>query len=124
MKRIIVGAATGLVAVALAAGCGGSATANTQPSYPAVLASFGDAMGASGTSTVSPTPGKLIAGMGSGWLAQVCQAQSDATLVGLKSARLERAFAQGYDKTAPHGAPRAHAVFIRILGQCASKGLT
>jgi hypothetical protein len=124
MKPIIGSFAAGLVVLALASGCGGSATANTQPSYPALLASFGDAIGASGTSTVSPTPATLIVGMGPGWLAQVCQARSDATLVGVKSTTLERAFAAGYDKTASAGAPAAHTVFIRILGQCAAQGLT
>lgn len=124
MKRILASIAAGLGVLALASGCGSSATANTHPSYTALNASFGDAIGASARSTVSPTAAKLILGMGSGWLAQVCQAQSDATLVGLKSAKLERAFAAGYGKTAPAGAPAAHAVFIRILGQCASEGLT
>lgn len=123
MKRLVASITAGLIAVALAAGCGSSATANTHPSYAGLLAGFGDDVGASGGSTVSPTPWKLIAGMGHTWLAQVCQAQSDATLVGMKSPRLEGFFAQGYDKTAPSHAPSAHAVFIRILGQCAVQGL-
>jgi hypothetical protein len=123
MKQIIGSVAAGLVVLALAAGCGGSATANTHPSYTALNASFGDAIGASARSTVSPTAAKLIAGMGSGWLSQVCQAQSDATLVGVKSAKLERAFAAGYGKTAPAGSPAASTVLAHILGQCASQGL-
>lgn len=113
----------GLAAVLLAAGCGNSVAAGTHPSYASLLAGFGDVVGASGRSTVAPTPAKLIAGMGPDWLGQVCQAQSEATLVGMKSPKLEGFFAKGYHETAPAGAPSAHAVFVGILGECATQGL-
>lgn len=120
MKRTIATAAAGLIGVVLAAGCGGSATANTQPSYSAQLASFGDALG---TRAASTPPGTLITRMGSDWLHQVCQAQSDAKLVGMKSSKLESSFAQGYEKTASAGAPSAGTVYARILGRCVTLGL-
>jgi hypothetical protein len=130
MKRLIAAAAAGLIAVALAAGCGSSATANTHPSYASLLASYGDTVGTSASGIVSPTPAKLIAGMeamdgnmGPDWLQQVCETESDATVVGIKFTKAEADFAKGYDVTAPSGAPSALAVFGRIVATCASKGI-
>ena len=120
MKRTIATATAGLIGVVLAAGCGGSATANTHPSYSAQLVSFGDALGTRGASA---TPGALITRMGSDWLHQVCQAQSDGKLVGMKSSKLESSFAQGYEKTAPAGAPSARTVYVHILEGCTTLGL-
>jgi hypothetical protein len=124
MRRIIAIAATTLATVALAAGCGSSAGAGSpHPSYAKQLESFGDVIGASGTSQVSPTSRKLIAAMGSAWLAQVCESRSEATLVGMKATAAQDYFAQGYNVTAPAGAPRADTVFSHILGACATEGL-
>ncbi len=61
--------------------------------------------------------------MGSAWLVQVCQTQSDAKLVGMKPTAAQTHFAQGYNVTAPAGAPSADAVFSHILGACATEGL-
>jgi hypothetical protein len=130
MNRTLAAAAAGLSAVLLAAGCGNSATASTNPSYASLLASYGDTVGASAKATVSPTPAKLIANMermdkvmGLDWLQQVCQTASDATVVGITGAKAAADFAAGYDVTAPAGAPSARIVYGRILGICASKGL-
>jgi hypothetical protein len=130
MKQIIAAAAAGLITVVLAAGCGGSATANTNPSYASLLASYGDTVGTSVGGIHSPTPAKLIAAMermdgtmGPDWLQQVCETQSNATVVGIKFTKAEADFAEGYNATAPAGAPSARAVFARIVGLCASKGL-
>lgn len=124
MRRIIAITATTLATVALAAGCGNSASAGgSHPSYAKQLESFGDVIGASGTSQTSPTSRTLIAGMGGAWLTQVCDSQSAATLVGMKAAAAQDYFAQGYDVTAPAGAPSADAVFSHILGACATEGL-
>jgi hypothetical protein len=130
MKQLIAAAAAGLGAVVLAAGCGNSASANTNPSYASLLASYGDTVGTSAKATVSPTPAKLIAGMermdgtmGPDWLQQVCQTASDATVVGITRAKAGADFAKGYDVTAPAGAPAARIVYGRILGICSSEGL-
>ena len=130
MKRPIATAVAGLAAVLLAAGCGNSATAGTHPSYASLLARYGDTVGASARTIVSPTPAKLIANMesmggnmGPDWLQQVCQTVSDATVVGVKFPKAEAGFAKGYDVTAPANAPPAHAVYARILGVCASHAL-
>jgi ABC-type phosphate transport system substrate-binding protein len=124
MRRVIAIVATTLATGALAAGCGSSASAgSSHPSYAKQLESFGDVIGASGSSQVSPTSRKLIAAMGGAWLAQVCESQSEATLVGMKATAAQDYFAQGYNVTAPAGAPRADAVFSHILGACAAEGL-
>jgi ABC-type phosphate transport system substrate-binding protein len=124
MRRIIAIAAATLATVALAAGCGNSASAgSSHPSYAKQLESFGDVIGASGASQVSPTSQKLVARMGSAWLVQVCQSQSDAKLVGMKPTAAQNYFAQGYNVTAPAAAPSADAVFSHILGACATEGL-
>ena len=73
-----------------------------------------DVIGACGTSQASPTSRKLIAAMGGAWLAQVCESRSEATLVGMKATAAQDYFAQGYNVTAPAGAPRADAVFSHI----------
>jgi hypothetical protein len=130
MKQIIAAAAAGLIAVMLAAGCGSSSTASTNPSYASLLASYGDTVGTSAGRIVSPTPAKLIAGMerinaplGADWLQQVCQTQSDASVVGINFSKAEADFAKGYDVTAPARAPSAGVVFVTIRRMCASKGL-
>ena len=61
--------------------------------------------------------------MGQDWLGQVCEAQSEATLVGMKFPRLEGFFAKGYRETAPAGALSPNAVFRGILGACSAQGL-
>jgi hypothetical protein len=131
MKQLIVAAAAGLITVLVAAGCGGSATASTDPSYASLLASYGDTVGTSVGGIVSPTPAKLIAAMermdgtmGPDWLQQVCETQSNATVVGIKFPKAEADFAKGYNATAPADAPSVRGVFARIVGMCASKGLT
>jgi hypothetical protein len=123
MKQLIATAVAGLAAVVLAAGCGNSATASTHPSYASLLAGFGDVVGAKERAMVSPTPAKLVLEMGQDWLGQVCEAQSEATLVGMKFPRLEGFFAKGYRETAPAGALSANAVFRGILGACSAQGL-
>ncbi len=130
MKQLIAAAAAGLITVVLAAGCGSSATASTHPTYASLLASYGDTVGTSVGGIVSPTPAKLIAAMermdgtmGPDWLQQVCQTQSDATVVGIKFTKADADFAEGYNATAPAGAPSSRVVFARIVGMCASKGL-
>jgi hypothetical protein len=130
MNRLIATVAAGLSAVMLAAGCGSSATANTNPSYASLFARYGDTVGASAKATVSPTPAKLIANMermdgtmGPDWLQQVCETVSDATVVGIKFPKAEAGFAKGYDVSAPADAPPAHAVYSRIIGICASQGI-
>jgi hypothetical protein len=130
MKQLIAAVAAGLSAVALAAGCGNSATASTHPTYASLLASYGATVGTSAKKTVSPTPAKLIANMermdgqmGPDWLQQVCQMISDATVVGIKVPKAEAGFAKGYDVSAPADAPPARAVYTRILGICSSQGL-
>jgi len=123
MKQLITTAVAGLAAVVLAAGCGNSATASTHPSYASLLASFGDVVGAKERATVAPTPAKLVLEMGQDWLGQVCEAQSEATLVGMKFPRLEGFFAKGYRETAPAGALSPNAVFRGILGACSAQGL-
>jgi hypothetical protein len=126
MKHLIAAAAAGLIAVMLAAGCGGSSTASTHPSYASLLASYGDTVGTSAGGIVSPTPVKLIAAMeringtmGPDWVQQVCETQSDATVAGIKFSKAEADFAKGYDATAPAGVPSARVVFARIVGMCA-----
>ncbi|MGH3430084.1 MAG: hypothetical protein ACRD3Q_17080 [Terriglobales bacterium] len=133
MKPVIAAAAAGLITVMLAAGCGNSASvssASAHPSYASRLASYGDTVGTSATAIGSPTPAKLIAGMermdgtmGPDWLQEVCQAQSDATVVGIKFAKAEADFAKGYDITAPAGSPSARAVFASIVAVCGRNGL-
>jgi hypothetical protein len=130
VKQVIAAAAAGLITVMLAAGCGSSATASTNPSYASLLASYGDTVGTSAGRIVSPTPAKLIAAMermdgtmGPDWLQQVCETQSDATVVGIKFSKAGADFAKGYALTAPAGAPPARAVFARIVAICASNGI-
>jgi hypothetical protein len=124
MRRIFAIAATTLAAAVLASGCGSSASAGSaHPSYAKQLEGFGDVIGASGGSLVSPKPQTLVAGMGSAWLLQVCRTQSAATLVGMKSVAAQGYFAKGYDLAAPSGAPSAGLVFSHILGACSTEGL-
>jgi hypothetical protein len=131
VKQLIAAAAAALIAVTLAAGCGGSASAGTtKPKYASLFATYGDTVGASAKATVSPTPTKLIANMermngtmGPDWLQQVCETVSDATVVGITASKAEAGFAEGYDVTAPAGAPPARAVYARILGICATHSL-
>jgi hypothetical protein len=123
MKQLFAAVAAGLATAALAAGCGNSANASTHPSYASLLAGFGDVVGSKERAVVAPTPAKLIFAMGQDWLGQVCEAQSEATLVGMKFSRLEGFFAKGYRETAPADALSANAVFRGILGACSAQGL-
>jgi hypothetical protein len=123
MKQLLAAALAGLAAVVLATGCGNSATASTHPSYASLLAGFGDVAGSKERAMVAPTPAKLVFEMGQDWLGQVCEAQSEATIVGMKFPRLEGFFAEGYRETAPAGALSPKTVFRGILGACAAQGL-
>jgi hypothetical protein len=123
MNQLLAVAAAGLAAVVLAAGCGNSATASTHPSYASLLGGYGDVVGSKERAIVAPTPAKLIFAMGQDWLGQVCETQSEATIVGMKFPRLEGLFAKGYRETAPPGALPPNAVFRGILGVCAAQGL-
>jgi hypothetical protein len=123
MRQLPAALAAGLAAVALATGCGNSATASTHPSYASLLAGYGDVVGSKERATVAPTPAKLVGEMGQDWLGQICETQSEATIVGMKFPRLAGFFAKGYRETAPAGALSPNAVFRGILGACAAQGL-
>ena len=120
MKRAVPGAVVALAIGAFAAGCGGSSSHS--PTHAALLEGFGDTVGAKVVKG-GPTPSAVITGMGNSWLLQVCQEKSDAALQGVTSAKAETYFAQGYDATAPAGAPSAKLVFGQISQGCTAEGV-
>ena len=122
MTRVLLAALAALVIGVLAAACGGgSGSASTHPTHAARIEGFGETLGASLKTGAGPS--EVISQMGNSWLLQVCQEKSDAALQGVTATKAETFFAQGYDATAPAGAPSAKAVFGQISAGCATEGV-
>jgi hypothetical protein len=120
MNRAIPGAVLAVVIGVLAAGCGGSGSPH--PSHAALLQGFGDTVGAK-LAKGSGSTAFVVSQMGDSWLLQVCQEKSDAALQGVTAAKAEGYFADGYNSTAPAGAPTAKTVFGRISQGCRAEGV-